>query len=139
MLFLPMLTDKKANGMDERVDKAVSCFHAPLGEGRRVNCAQAITQAYAGLAGLGEKQALDLAAGFGRGMGKRQTCGAVAAMLMVAGLAGKVEEGRRAVDAFEQEMGSTLCGELLARHGGDVCAVIVRRAAELLSGEVVSP
>lgn len=125
--------------MDERVGKAVSCFHAPLGNGRRVNCAQAITQAYAGLAGLGEKQALDLAAGFGRGMGKRQTCGAVAALLMIAGLAGKIEKGRRAVDAFEQEMGSTLCGELLARQGEDICPVIVRRAAELLSRELALP
>lgn len=121
--------------MDERVEKAVSRFHAPLPEGRRVNCAQAIVQAYAGKAGLGEKQALDIAAGFGRGMGKRQTCGAVAAMLMIAGLAGNIEKGRRAVDAFEQEMGSTLCGELLKRHGVDVCPVIVRRAAELLSEE----
>ncbi|MCM1512338.1 MAG: C-GCAxxG-C-C family protein [Oxalobacter formigenes] len=124
--------------MDKRIGKAVSCFHEPLGEGRRINCAQAIALAYAGLAGLSEKQALDLAAGFGRGMGKRQTCGAVAAMLMVAGLAGKIEKGRRAVDVFEQEMGSTLCSELLWRHTETVCPIIVRRAAELLSRETAS-
>lgn len=72
-------------------------------------------------------------------MGKRQTCGAVAAMLMIAGLAGKIDKGRQAVDAFEQKMGSTLCSELLARHGEDVCPDIVRRAAELLFRELDLP
>ncbi|MDL2284339.1 C-GCAxxG-C-C family protein [Oxalobacter sp. OttesenSCG-928-P03] len=122
----------------ERADEAVARFREPLGEGRRISCAQAVAIAYADLAGLTEKQAMNMTAGFGGGMGKRQTCGVVTAMLMITGLSGKGEKCRGVMDTFEEKKGSTMCGELLEKYGEEYCSSLVRCAAELMNTQVFS-
>ena len=54
------------------------------------NCAQSVVCAYSELFGVDEKTAFKISEGFGGGMGGMQeTCGAVTAMFMLAGLASK--------------------------------------------------
>ncbi len=122
--------------MSARVDKAVTRFREPLGEGRRISCAQTVAIAYADLAGLSEKQAMNLTAGFGGGMGKRQTCGVVTAMLMISGLSENGDKCRKIMDAFEEKTGSTMCGELLEKYTEEYCPSLVRCAAELMDTNV---
>lgn len=118
--------------MSSRSDRAVSYFRQPLGNGRNISCSQAILLAYADFIGLTEKQALNLAFGFGGGMGKRQTCGAVTAMLMAAGLSGHGEKCAEIMNAFENKEGSTMCHHLLEMHTREYCPNLVKLAAELI-------
>lgn len=122
--------------MSARVEKAVTRFKEPLGEGKRISCAQTVAIAYADLAGLSEKQAMGLTAGFGGGMGKKQTCGVVTAMLMISGLSGNGDKCRKIMDAFEEKTGSTMCGELLEKYTDEYCSKLVRCAAELMDTNV---
>lgn len=119
-----------------RADKVVARFREPLGEGKRISCAQTVAIAYADFAGLSETQAMQLTAGFGRGMGKMQTCGAVTAMLMATGLSGHGAKCRALMDAFEEKMGSTLCEALLEKYTEEQCSLQVRCAAELMNAHV---
>lgn len=91
------------------------------------NCAQAVVAAYADLFGLTEKQALQMSAGFGGGIGRmRLTCGAACGMVMLEGLqSGSTDindrEGKSAnyqkvqqlLNAFKQQFGTITCAELL--------------------------
>lgn len=91
------------------------------------SCAQAVLLAFHEEAGLSMEQAAKLASPFGGGMARmRQTCGAVSAMFMVAGLAtgytGAQENEKKRIlyadiralaDAFKAEHGSIGCEELL--------------------------
>jgi C_GCAxxG_C_C family probable redox protein len=57
----------------------------------RVNCAQTILTTYCEIFGLDRNLALQLAQGFGRGMGRGENnCGAVSGAYMVIGLANKI-------------------------------------------------
>ena len=68
--------------MGERAERA-GMSHAE----KKYNCSQAVFCAFSDLFGMDEKTAFQLAEGFGGGMGGMQdTCGAVTAMFMVAGL-----------------------------------------------------
>jgi C_GCAxxG_C_C family probable redox protein len=92
------------------------------------NCAQAVLSAYAGGFGVEPNQALQVAVGFGAGMGRRQdVCGVVSAAIMVLGLRSgiKAGDGRdkinaaysqvcRFIDDFEKRLGTIKCRELLA-------------------------
>ena len=118
--------------MSARADKAVARFKEPRGEGKRISFAQTVVIAYADLAGLSEKQAMNLTAGFGGGMGKKQTCGVVTAMLMISGLSENGDKCRKIMDAFEKKTGSTMCGELLEKYTDEYCSSLVKCAAELL-------
>jgi|GEM_PF-1523864 len=113
-------------------ERAIARFREPFGEGKRISCAQTIALAYADLAGLSEVQAMNLTAGFGGGMGKKQTCGVVTAMLMITGLSEQGEKCREMMDAFEKKTGSTTCRELLEKHTEEYCPSLVRFAAELM-------
>ena len=64
----------------ERPETAAGRFGA-------MSCAQALATTYADLVGLREEQAKALASGFGLGMGRKQTCGALTVALMLNGLA----------------------------------------------------
>lgn len=67
--------------MSERVKKAIENHK------NGYNCAQAVICAYCDLLGMDEKSAFVLSEGFGGGMGGLQeTCGAVSAMFMLAGI-----------------------------------------------------
>ena len=81
----------------ERPETAAGRFGA-------MSCAQALATTYADLVGLREQQAKDLASGFGLGMGRKQTCGALTVALMLSGLAGKGDACAALMDAFEKEM-----------------------------------
>jgi len=102
-------------------EKAVGYFN------QGYNCAQATAAAFADSMGLDEQTVLRVMAGFGAGMGGlRETCGAVSAMVFVAGaLAGNLppkdttakkalyDRVKQMVRAFDDKHGTTQCGELL--------------------------
>lgn len=110
-----------AEEINQRVAKAEQLFM------QGYNCAQAVVAAYADHYGINEKQALQMSAGFGGGIGRmRLTCGAVCGMVMLEGLqSGSTEindrEGKSAnyrkvqqlLDTFKQQFGTITCAELL--------------------------
>ena len=93
---------------------------------RGYNCAQAVAGAFADQMGMPQSQVLQLAGGFGGGVGRlREICGAVSGMAMVlsavygcdapddekkAALYARIQ---RCAKAFEEHHGSYLCHELL--------------------------
>lgn len=91
------------------------------------NCAQSVLTAYAGDFGLSKETTLQIAVGFGAGMGRLQgTCGALSGAIAVLGLASGFKEKdtrekvaqvyakvRRLVGDFTREKGTTNCKELL--------------------------
>ncbi len=104
----------------DSVSKAVERFRGGCA------CSQAILATYGPDYGLGEEQALRLAAGFGGGMRRAGTCGAVTGAFMVLGLAksgagSAAADGRQAAcdavtafsTAFGERQGSVECRELL--------------------------
>lgn len=121
---------------------------------KKLNCCQSVLAAYADLVGLPTQDALRVAAGFGRGMGGQgEVCGAVSALVMLAGL--KTFTGDRkqpeldkrikadvaaAMQAFRELNGSVLCRELLEKRkqGGKSCVELVRDGA-LLAQEHLFP
>ena len=94
-------------------------------EGR--NCSQAVFAAFCDATGYSESDALKLASAFGGGIGgSRETCGAVSAMAMIAGViagydsANDMEEKKKLyalvngmLEEFREKNGSTVCRELL--------------------------
>ena len=105
-----------------KADTAVN-FH----EVCKYNCAQSVAAAYAKDFGLETDRALQMAMGFGGGIGRLQeTCGAVSGACMILGLASGFKEGdgrdkinavyaevRRLVEDFTREKGTVKCRDLL--------------------------
>ena len=136
--------------MENHAEKAVRLFE----EG--CSCSQAVFAAYAGDFGMDRETAMKLSVALGGGMGRmHETCGAVTAMALVAGLKygnaeasdkeGKskaLDAAKRLAEKFLAENGSIVCKELLGlvppRGKSEVlpakkpCGELVRRAAELL-------
>ena len=136
--------------MENHVEKAVKLFE----EG--CSCSQAVFTAYAEDFGVDRETAMKMSVALGGGVGRmRETCGAVTAMALVAGLkygnadASDKEGKSRALEAakvlaekFLAENGSIVCKELLGlvppRGKSETlpakkpCKELVRRAAELL-------
>ncbi|MGL4368091.1 MAG: C-GCAxxG-C-C family protein, partial [Spirochaetota bacterium] len=93
------------------------------------NCAQATALAFAAELGLGESVIAQMTAGFGGGMGGlREQCGAVSAMVFVAGMAkgdydprdlaakkALYDNVKELITAFTDRFGTTSCRELLAK------------------------
>ncbi|MFW5872646.1 MAG: C-GCAxxG-C-C family protein [bacterium] len=91
------------------------------------NCSQVVLLAYANELGIAHRMALNIASGFGAGMGRLQeTCGAVTGAFMVIGLHNGLkycsnqdakEVSYEIIQLFNKKFveihGSTLCGELL--------------------------
>jgi C_GCAxxG_C_C family probable redox protein len=112
-------------GSSQYADKAVAAFM--LGQ----NCAQATVSAFTEALGAEPHLLARMSAGFGGGMaGRRETCGAVSAMALVAGAcagdyAPKDAQAktrfyalvRSMIDAFIAEHGTISCGELLSNAG----------------------
>lgn len=110
---------------NERVQRAVDLFMSGYG------CCQSVVAAFADLYGLSEEQALRVAAGFGGGVGRmRMMCGAVSALVILAGLSdGQTQsddrEGKAHCYKVVQELlaksktenGSLICAELLGLKG----------------------
>ena len=111
--------------MEDRVQKAVENFMSGYG------CCQSVFAAFADIYGMSDKQAKSVAAGFGGGVGRlRMMCGAVSALVMLAGLSdGQTEGDDRAgkahcykvvqdlLEQFKQRNGSVICAELLGLGG----------------------
>jgi hypothetical protein len=102
----------------------------------QMSCAEALATAYGDLAGLQPEQARNLAGGFGLGMGRKNTCGAVTVMLMIAGLSGKKDACRALMDAFERETGSIRCADYVDQHGYSKCRDLLRCAGRQLNEQV---
>ena len=117
--------------LENRPESAARAFGA-------MSCAQALANSYADLVGLQSIQAKNLAAGFGLGMGRKHTCGAVTVMLMIAGLAGKGSLCPELMDSFEKEMGSIQCAYFTEKNGYGTCKDLLRFSGTLLNRRVFS-
>lgn len=111
--------------MEERIEKALENHK------KGYNCSQSVVCAYCDLFGVDEETAFRMSEGFGSGMGGLQdTCGAVTAMFMLAGLkrsGGKTTCGktkaetyrtiRHLAEEFKSMNSSIVCRDLLGRPG----------------------
>lgn len=95
------------------------------------NCAQATAAAFAADIGLDERTVLRIMAGFGGGMGcLRETCGAVSAMVFVAGaLAGDYSPADKAAKRALYDRVKRMVGEFTKRHTTTQCRELLRLAA----------
>lgn len=100
------------------------------------NCSQAVVKTFMGE----DKLLLDVASGFGMGMGcMESTCGALIGANIVLGAKGKGRSARVLLKRFEELTGATLCPDLKGKNTGITlasCDDCVRNAvialAELL-------
>ena len=119
--------EQTSQELEKRVMRAVDNFMAGYG------CCQSVVAAFADLYGVDETTALKMAAGFGGGVGRlRMMCGAVSALVILAGLdCGQTEGGDREgksacykvvqqlLEESRQENGSLICAEILGLEGYD--------------------
>ena len=105
----------------DHVQRAIDNFMQGYG------CCQSVVAAFADAYGLDDTMAKRISAGFGGGVGRmRGMCGAVSALVILAGLErgqteGSDREGKSAcyklvqqlVNEFKERNGSTICAELL--------------------------
>ena len=111
---------------------------------REMNCCQAVVRAFADTLPLGDDALMQLAAGFGSGMGTMEgTCGALVGAIMVAGLrtqgVGTAALSRRIVPRFKDLCGATVCRDIKGVETGKVlcsCEDCVRNAV-LAAEEVI--
>ena len=97
------------------------------------NCCQTVVMAYADRLPIEAKDAMNVAAPFGRGLaGTREVCGCVSGMAMVCGLAGHTADVRPLIERFREDNGDIVCGRLL-QMGKRPCNEMVAYAAGLLS------
>lgn len=86
------------------------------------NCCQSVLLALAGRYGLSEELAVRLATGFGAGMARGETCGAVAGAVMLLGLAGGGGgPGSEAAKATTAARVKEFYARFLERHGTLLC------------------
>ena len=112
---------------EERMEKA-RALHK-----QGCNCCQSVVMAYADKLPIGEGEAMNVAAPFGRGLaGTREVCGCVSGMAMVCGLTGHNADVRPLIEKFRTEEGDIVCGRLLAA-GKKPCGEMVADAAGILS------
>ena len=142
-----------------RIDEAVKLFDDGF------NCSQAVLAVYGPQLGLERETALEIAAGFGGGIGcMGDTCGALTGAFMVIGLKyGAIDPAdkesklktyaliRQAAEMFAKRTGALNCRDLLgfdmstpqgkeqaAKEGAfEICADLVKYAAEILE-EILS-
>lgn len=111
--------------LEDRIQRSVELFMQGYG------CCQSVVAAFADIYGLDETMAKRIAAGFGGGVGRmRMMCGAVSALVILAGLdcgqtEGSDREGKAAcykvvqqlLAKFKERNGSVVCAELLGLNG----------------------
>ncbi len=118
---------------EERKNKARSLHR------QGCNCCQSVVMAYADKLPIEAKDAMNVAAPFGRGLaGTREVCGCVSGMAMVCGLTGHADQARTLIEQFRQENGDIVCGRLLA-SGKKPCPDLVADAAEFLHDIIIKP
>ena len=129
---------------------------------RHYNCCQSVLAPFADEYGLNEKTIMKLASGFGGGMGRGETCGAVTGAYMVLGLKNNsylsLPEAKANIKAmvknfdtkFIEKHGSLLCRNLIgydisipeeaekAKGKGvfdNICPALVYSSVEILESE----
>ncbi|MBO5496516.1 MAG: C_GCAxxG_C_C family protein [Clostridia bacterium] len=125
--------------IEQRAEKG-----AQLKKSGACNCCQAVAAALADQTGLSEEALMQIASGFGAGMGNMEaTCGALVGAVQMAGLAleGKntVRTARALSEVFAQRCGAVRCRDLKGKGtGAPLCACedCVRNAI-LAYGELV--
>ena len=104
---------------------------------REMNCCQAVVRAFADTVSLDEMTLMNVASGFGAGMGTMEgTCGALVGAIMVAGLRtdgdGTMALSRKILPRFKELCGgATICRDLKGLDTGKVlcgCEDCVRNA-----------
>ena len=117
---------------------------------RGYSCSQAVTCAFKDRYGIDESTLLKISEGFGGGIaGTKGVCGAVTAMVLLAGLEnadGNTEKvtskqdtykiGSGFMDAFEEQTGSVICSKLKGLDGGEMlrsCNGCIEDAIEIVS------
>lgn len=122
-----------------RKEKALENHH------KGYNCAQAVLCAFADKTDYTEDQLFRLSEGFGFGMGTQGTCGAVSAMVFLAGLAksagvDKIPEtnkkesyalARQLIETFEAKNKSVICKEIKGNNLRS-CDGCIEDAVEIL-------
>ena len=111
---------------------------------REMNCCQAVVRAFADTLPLGDDALMQLASGFGSGMGTMEgSCGALVGAVIVAGLRsqgiGTAALSRRIVPRFKRLCGATVCRDIKGVETGKVlcsCEDCVRNAV-LAAEEVI--
>ena len=129
---------------------------------KKNNCCQVVLNAFCEDFGLSPETMLPLASGFGGGMCLGEKCGAVTAMIMIAGLAYGPFDGADAKkknelkgivknlnDRFEETFGSSQCRTLLGNigqgkydlshtkeQGKRPCAIFMEKACDILEQEL---
>ena len=114
---------------------------------REMNCCQAVVRAFADTLDMPEDKLMQLAAGFGAGMGTMEgTCGALVGAILVAGLRtggeGTISLSRKMLPRFKELCGgATICRDLKGIGTGKVlcsCENCVRNAV-LAVEEAIGP
>ena len=102
-------------------EKAIEYFR------KGYNCAQSVFAAFCDVTGYSEKEAFMLASSFGGGMGRmRQTCGAVTAMFMVAGIVcGYTDISTDTPKKEHYELIQTMAAEFKKEHGAILCSELL--------------
>ena len=91
------------------------------------NCAQSTLLAFSDVIGFSEETTLKLASSFGGGMGRlREVCGAVSAMIMIAGLLkGYTSPNDDEIKALHYELIQKLAEEFKSQTGSYICRDIL--------------
>ena len=111
---------------EERLEKARSLHK------QGCNCCQSVVMAWADKLPIEAKDAMNMAAPFGRGLaGTREVCGCVSGMAMVCGLTGHTPDVRPLIDKFREDNGDIVCARLL-QMGKRPCPEMVAYASGLL-------
>lgn len=113
---------------------------------REMNCCQAVVRAFADTVSLDEATLMNIASGFGAGMGTMEgTCGALVGAIMVAGMctggAGTMALSRKILPRFKELCGATICRELKGIDAGKVlcsCDNCVRNAVRAAEEALMS-
>ena len=133
--------------MTERAERAQSLHN------KGYNCAQAVVCAYCDLFGLDEETAYKMAEGFGLGMGMMDTCGALSAAFMLAGMQGSkgtehpgetksqtYKTTKMLAAAFREKNGTYLCRELKGIADGKMrrsCPGCIEDACSLIETALI--
>lgn len=109
------------NELEDRVQRAVELFMSGYG------CSQSVVAAFADLYGFSDEQAKKVAAGFGGGVGRmRMMCGAVSALVMLAGMNdGQTEGSDREGKAHCYKVVQDLLAKSKAENGSLICAELL--------------
>ena len=99
---------------------------------KKYNCAQSVACAYCDLFGVDEQTTFRMAEAFGFGMGAMESCGAVTAMTLLAGM--KISDGnldapatkklcydasKKMIQAFKEKNKTIVCSELKGVNTGE--------------------